>query len=66
MNYNIRLENIKKKLTPEFLETLKEFGKVVGWETDYCEISAFICLAYEKAEQPEPSQEKLEPYDTED
>lgn len=33
---------LKSKLTPEFLETLKEVGKLYGWSGDYIEVRQFI------------------------
>lgn len=66
MKHSEREELIKQRLTPEFLETLKELGKVVGWQTDYCEIRAFIEKAYEMAGFNEPTMEELEPYETDD
>ncbi len=53
---------LKKKLTPEFLETLIELCKLVGWSVDYTEIElSFIPNVYEMAGKKIPSEEELKP-----
>lgn len=40
---------LKKKLTPEFLETLVQAARTVGWGADYVEVSVFVETLHEMA-----------------
>lgn len=51
------------KLTPEFLATLRECGRVTGWSNDYCEVVAFIKDIHRRADYEPPNQDDLEPYE---
>lgn len=54
-------DKIRPFLTPEFLETLRQSAKIVGWDYDYIEIRAFVSECYRMA-QTEPKGD-FEPYD---
>jgi len=47
MTEDIKNEQIKQLVTPEFLETLGEVAKLYGWSGDYVEISNFVESLYE-------------------
>ena len=47
-------EKLIPKLTPEFLDTLKEAGKVIGWGVDYVEIKQFIVEIFNLAGKDDP------------
>jgi len=55
-------QKIKKLLDKEFLDKLKEVGKLYGWTGDYCEIGNFI-IDIHKIGEVEISHKELEPYD---
>ena len=52
---------LKPKLTNEFLENLAEAGKVCGWSGDYHEISEFVEWCFDLAEKDRPT--NMESYD---
>ena len=52
---------LKPKLTDEFLEKLAEAGKVCGWSGDYHEISEFVEWCFDLAEKDRPT--NMESYD---
>jgi len=39
---NKKFEQLKPKLTPEFLETLRELARCYGWSGDYVEVQSFV------------------------
>lgn len=56
-------EHLKKLLTPEFLATITEVGKLVGWSTgDYSEVQDFIDYLHEHVGREAPN---TDPYDVE-
>lgn len=61
-----RAAQLQPALTPEFLATLKEAAKVVGWSVDYIEVQQFVKEVHELANVPPPNDEELIPYDHED
>ena len=54
---------LKKRLTDEFLDTLVEAGRVIGWGVDYWEVKDFINSCFDIAEKDLPSENDLIPYE---
>lgn len=54
---------LKERLTPEFLETLAEAVRVIGWGVDMHESKDLVVECYDLAGLPSPSLESLEPYE---
>jgi len=48
-------ERLIPKLTREFLSTLSQAGRTIGWSVDYVEVHSFIreCFALAEVEPPE-------------
>jgi hypothetical protein len=59
-------ESLKPRLTDEFLATLVETAKCVGWGVDYTEVQNFVREVFHLAERPEPTKEMCEPYPVDD
>jgi hypothetical protein len=56
-----REQALAERLTPEFLETLREAVRVVGWSVDAVESMAFVAYLHEIAGQP-AERGSMEPY----
>lgn len=54
---------LKEKLTPEFLETVAEAVRVIGWDCDAHESRNFVIAIYDLAGLTPPSPESLQPYE---
>lgn len=52
-------ENLKGKLTDEFLSTLEEAVRVCGWSVDFVESSQFVSWCFRLAQK---EYEKKDPY----
>lgn len=61
-----RTEQIKPKITPEFLATLVELGKISGWTFDYVEVAEFIRWCHYEFGYDSPEHKDLEPYTDEE
>ena len=53
----------EEKITDEFLDTLIETAKTVGWTFDYCEICDFIRKCYAIADKKCPEERIVDPYE---
>ena len=56
----------KARLTDEFLATLVEAARTVGWGVDYIEVMGFVAAVFARAGKTPPTDDELEPYDTVD
>lgn len=64
--YKNKIRDLKEKATPEFLETLTESAKLVGWLVDYSEVTSFIRELYSMLEinfSSDVLDKKLDPYE---
>ena len=66
--YENKIKELKEKITPEFLETLSECARIVGWGIDYTEVINFIESIYGYLDIDISSKDlanKLDPYEIE-
>jgi len=66
--YKNKIRDLKEKVTPEFLETLTECSKLVGWLVDYSEITDFfrwICDNCDIVLSTDDLAAKMDPYEIE-
>ena len=61
--YEILEDKLKSKITPEFLETLTECVKVIGWNVDIVEVQSFVSQIYHLIGKDEYV--TIEPYEVE-
>jgi len=54
---------LRPLLTDEFLATLAEAARTVGWLIDHVETVNFVQHLHALAGKPGPSRDELEPYD---
>ncbi|MDD5510622.1 MAG: hypothetical protein PHI12_07430 [Dehalococcoidales bacterium] len=54
---------LKPRMTDEFLSTLVELAKTVGWLLDYVEVEAFVRNAFDFADKKLPD---MTPYEDDD
>lgn len=58
-----RIQDLRPRMTDEFLATLVELARVTGWENDHVEVHAFVSGAFELVDKTPPN---LEPYEDEE
>jgi hypothetical protein len=56
-------EQLKPRLTKEFLETLVLAARVHGWTGDHTETQSFVRACHYMADVPAPEYSDLEPFD---
>lgn len=57
--YSRKKKEIREKLTPEFVDTLREVCKLIGWSTDYVVVQEAYWEIVRLAELDQPYDESL-------